>query len=93
MDGDSKKQQELLDLILRHKWSARRAEQFVIAHKQGAKDSKKAAEATYTENKETKAISKKLKTNVIHRKMAKGGRLIISYKDDKDYKRITDLLK
>ncbi len=88
----SKKQQELLDLIIRHDWTVRRAEQFVTATKEGAKDSKEAVKASEKETKETKALGKSLKAKVSLRPMAKGGRLIIEYKSKKDLDRITGKL-
>ncbi len=91
---ESKKQQELLDLILRHDWTVRRAEQFVTAYKEGATDHKQAVKASEKETKDTKKLAKSLKTKVMLRPMAKGGRLIIEYKSKKDLDRITkDLLK
>ena len=93
LDGEPQKQQELLDLILRHGWSATRAEQFVTAYKQGATTPTEAVKRTETVTAETKAVSKKLKAPVSVRRMAKGsGRIIIEFKDDKDYDRITGLL-
>lgn len=93
LDGDSQKQQELLDLILRHGWSATRAEQFVTAYKQGATTPTEAVRRTETVTPETKAVSTKLKAPVSVRRMAKGsGRIIIEFKDDKDFDRITGLL-
>lgn len=87
-----KLQQQLLDLILRHNWTVRRAEQFVTAIKEGAKDQKEALKSTLSENPQTKQIAKQLKTPVRIQKMAKGGRLIIDYKSDKDLARITETL-
>jgi ParB family chromosome partitioning protein len=93
LDGDSRKQQELLDYILKYNWTAPKAEQFVVAIKKGGvTDIKVAAKHTETSTKETKAIAKKLNAKVSLRRMAKGGRLIIDYKDDKDLKRITQKL-
>ncbi len=89
---DSKKQQELLDLILRHGWTVRRAEQFVTAYKDGATDHKQAVEASEKETKDTRALEKSLKTKVSLRPMAKGGRLIIEYKSKKDLDRISKKL-
>ena len=89
---DEKKQQELLDLILRHGWTVRRAEQFVTATKEGAKDSKEAVKASEKETKETKALGRSLKTKTYLKPMAKGGRLIIEYKSKKDLDRITKTL-
>lgn len=92
LDGEPKKQQELLDLILRHGWSATRSEQFVTAYKSGAETPTEAVRRTETVTPETKKISDSIKAPVTIRRMAKGGRLIITFKDDKDYDRLTDLL-
>lgn len=90
---DPQKQQELLDLILKHGWTAPRAEQFVTAHKQGAKTVEEAVKQTESVTPETKQLSKKFKTDVSVRQMAKGsGRLIISFKNKKEYERIVALL-
>ncbi len=92
LEGEPQKQQELLDLILRHDWSATKAEQFVKAHKDGATTVTDAVKRTMTETKETKQIASKLDARVSVRHMAKGGRLVIQFKDKDDYERITNLL-
>ena len=92
LKGDDKRQQELLDLIVRHSWNVRRAEQFVLAVKSGAADKKSAVRSSLSTTEETKRLSKQLKTGVRLQKLAKGGRLMIDYKDDKDLKRITGRL-
>lgn len=90
---DAKKQQELLDLIIRHSWSVRRAEDFVRAYKQGATDKAAAVRSTQVVTAETKELSKRIKAPVKLQKLAKGGRIVIGYKNEKDYKRILDLLQ
>ncbi len=92
LDGNSKKQQELLDLIIRHKWTVRQAENFVLAYKEGAKDQAAAVKRTLNETPETKRLSDFIKAPVRIQNMAKGGRLIIDYKDPKDLDRITKKL-
>lgn len=92
LDGDPHKQQELLDLILRHGWTAPRAEQFVVAIKKGATTPTEAVKRTSIVNDDTKRISKKIKADVHVRHLAHGGQLIIRYKDDKDFKRLSGLL-
>ncbi len=92
LDGDPKKQQELLDLILRHKWTAVKAEQYVKAYKDGATTVTEAVRRTMSETPETKVISKKLGAKVTIRHMANGGRLQITFKDGDDLDRITKLL-
>jgi ParB family chromosome partitioning protein len=92
LKNDPKKQQELLDLIVRHGWNVRRAEQFVLAYKSGAMDKTAAVRSSVSTTPETKQLSTRLKTGVRLQKLAKGGRLLIEYKDDKDLKRITEEL-
>lgn len=92
LQGDEKKQQELLDYILRFGWTVRKAEQFVTAIKEGATSKADAAKRTLAETTETKLISKRLKTPVRIQNMAKGGRLIIDFKSQAELKRITDQL-
>lgn len=85
-------QQELLDLIIKHGWSVRKAEQFVIGYKEGEKSSTTARAKVKTESPATKALSKRLGASVSIRNMANGGRLVIEFKSDKDLNRITGLL-
>lgn len=92
LSGEPQKQQELLDHILRYDWSAAKAEQFVKAYKEGATTLTDAVKRTRDRTVETEQIAAKLKTDVTLRRLAKGGRLIIHFKDDKDYARITKLL-
>lgn len=89
LKDDQKKQQELLDLIMRHGWNVRRAEQFVLAVKSGAANKSAAVRLTLSSTPATKSLSKQLKTKVSLQKLAKGGRLLIAYKNDKDLERIT----
>jgi ParB family chromosome partitioning protein len=92
LDGNSEKQQELLDHIIKHKWTATRAEQFVTAVKNGAATPTDAVSRTADTNEQTEAIAKKLKAPVKMRRLAKGGRLTITFTDDDDYERLTKLL-
>lgn len=89
---DEQKQQELLDYILRYNWTVRQAEQFASAVKAGANTGAKAVKRTKVTTEETEALAKFLKRPVEIRNMARGGRLIIEYKDDSDLKRITKKL-
>lgn len=84
----SAKQTELLGLILKHGWSVRQAERFVTAQKSGIKDSRQASARTSSTTPETKQLSKLLKTPVSIRRMAKGGKLEISFKSDAELQRI-----
>ncbi len=87
-------QDELLSLIISQGWSVRKAEQFVIGYKEGSKSKKRerAAAKTQTETRETKALGQRLNTPVVVKHMAKGGRLIIEFKSDAEFKRITGAL-
>ncbi len=89
---EPKVQQELLELIVKHGWSVRKAEQFVVGYKEGEKSSKTAKAKTRTESPTTKALGKHLGAPVSIKNMAKGGRLVIEFKSDEDLNRITGLL-
>ena len=89
---DKDKQLELLQLILDKGWSVRQAERFVTAHKSGAKTSKAAQQRVQTVTPETEKLSKLLNTQVSVKRMAKGGRLEIEFKNETDLKRITKRL-
>lgn len=85
-------QQELLDLILKHDWSVRKTEQFVIGYKEGQKSRETATAKTRSETPGTQRLAKRLGTKVSIRNMAHGGRLIIEFKSDDDLERITSSL-
>jgi len=75
------KQAELLDLIVKNGWSVRQAERYVTSHKEGHQ-ADTAKERVETETPATKALSKRLGTPVHVKRMAHGGRLEITFKDD-----------
>jgi ParB family chromosome partitioning protein len=83
---DEVEQLKLLELIIKNKWTVRQAEQYVVGHKeaQKAKDvgSGVALARTKSETEETRQLAKRLKTPVAVKHMAKGGQLIIRFKDD-----------
>lgn len=85
-------QLELLDLILKNDWSVRKAEQFVVGYKEGKKDKATAVAKVKTETVETKALASRLSADVSIKNMAKGGRLVIRFKSQDDFERITGLL-
>jgi ParB family chromosome partitioning protein len=91
--NDYKKQQEqLLLLIQQNGWSVRQAEQFVVATKAGADSTKKAEKRTAGETPQTQALSKILGHPVSLNHMAKGGRLVIRFSNDKDLDKLISLL-
>ncbi len=85
-------QLELLDLIVRGDWSVRKAEQFVVGYKEGQKSKDKAVAKVQTETVETQALGKRLGADVSVKNMAKGGRLVIRFRNQDDFERITGLL-
>jgi ParB family chromosome partitioning protein len=85
-------QKELLELIIKNDWSVRKAEQFVVGYKEGKKDKETAVAKVKTETKETEALSKRLGAEVSVKNMAKGGRLVIQFKNQEDFERITGML-
>ena len=85
-------QKEFLEMIIKNDWSVRKAEQFVVGYKEGKKDRKTAVAKVQSETHETKALSKRLRADVSLKNMAKGGRLIIRFKNQRDLERITGLL-
>ncbi len=84
-------QDDLLQHVIREGWSVRRAEQFVIGYKRGHGNDKKssAVRSTFTETSLTKNLSKRLATEVKVKTTAKGGQLVINFKDEEDLERIS----
>lgn len=78
----------LLRAIILNGWSVRQAERFVTSAKQGGVTTQEARERTETETPVTKALGKHLGTTVHVRRMAHGGKLEITFKDDEDLERI-----
>ena len=80
------RQLELLELIIKNSWTVRRAEEYARESRDDKPKEKKSA-ATH-ETEETKRLSDNLKAPVTLQKRAKGGKLVIGYKDDMDLERI-----
>jgi ParB family chromosome partitioning protein len=81
---EESEQLKLLELIIKNHWTVRQAEQYVVGHKKAGQDqkAKEGMRLTKTETKETKQLSKRLNAPVSIKHMAKGGRLIINFKDE-----------
>lgn len=92
LDADAQK--ELLGFIIREGWSVRKAEQYVVGYKKGEKTTSResAVRHTRTETPLTQALGKRLKMPVMHKTTAKGGQIIIAYKNEDDLARIEKLL-
>ena len=82
------KQAELLESITKHGWSVRQAERFVVSVKEGYKDRQATKERMQTETPATKHLSKRIGAPVHIRRMAKGGKLEITFKDDTELEKI-----
>lgn len=91
---DESDQLKLLELIIKNKWTVRQAEQYVVGIKQQNKkeDKEEVLAKTKSETVETKQLSSFLKTPVKVRRLAKGGQILISYKDDDHLKKLTEKL-
>lgn len=77
------KQAELLQLILKNKWTVRQAEQFVVALRKGGK-TEKAHKQLQTTTPATKKLSQKLGHQVTIKRTANGGKLEIAFKSNSD---------
>jgi ParB family chromosome partitioning protein len=86
------KQKELLQAIVRNDWSVRQAERFVVSIKEGFKDKKATKQRMQTETPATKRLSKKIGAPVQIRRMAKGGKLEITFKSDEELEKVIGLL-
>ncbi len=81
-------QTELLQFIVKNKWSVRQAEQFVVACKKGANDTKTAQTKTVSTTPETKKLEKYLGVPVSVKRTAKGGKLELAFKTDEELESI-----
>jgi ParB family chromosome partitioning protein len=84
-------QAELLKLILERGWNVRQAEQFVVACKQGKKGASAQAK-TMTSTPQTEILSTVIKAPVSIKRTARGGKLEIAFKTDKELDRLVTLL-
>ncbi|MEI7632049.1 MAG: ParB/RepB/Spo0J family partition protein [bacterium] len=92
LKDDPKLQSELLHFIITNGWSVRQAEQFVTASKKGAKTAVAAKKNLVTTSPETKKLSTHIHAPVKIKRTAKGGQILISFKDDTDMSRIIKTL-
>lgn len=86
------KQAELLNYIVKQDWSVRKSEAFVVAYRQGAPTKVHAVRNAQSDTPQTRRLSKQLGRPVSLQRMAKGGRMLITYKDDKDLQQLTELI-
>lgn len=86
------KQLELLGLIIKHSWTVRQAEQFVVSVRDGHHEPKQARARMSKETPETKLLGKRLNTAVAIRRTAKGGKIEVAFKSDEQLQEILKLL-
>ncbi|MEO5627861.1 MAG: ParB/RepB/Spo0J family partition protein [Candidatus Saccharimonadales bacterium] len=85
------KQTEMLQLIIKNKWSVRQAEQFVVASRKGAA-SDKARKQLATTTPATEKLGKKLGAPVSIKRTAKGGKLEIAFKTNSQLEQLISKL-
>jgi ParB family transcriptional regulator, chromosome partitioning protein len=86
------KQAELLAAIKRHGWTVRQAERFVVSVKEGYQETKATRQRMSTETPATKSLAKRINAPVHIHRMAKGGKLEISFKSDDELERVLQQL-
>jgi ParB family chromosome partitioning protein len=93
LKNQPEKQAALLNAILTQGWSVRQAERYVTSLKEGVAEHSKAQARVQTETPATKALSKRLATPVHIKRMAHGGRLEITFKDDEHLQKLLQSLE
>ena len=86
---------EILTKIINEDWSARKVEQRVVQYKKQPKaaDVKTTSTSALVYDQTIKSLSNKFKSNIDIKSNTKGsGKIIISFKDEADFKRISQLL-
>jgi ParB family chromosome partitioning protein len=92
LKGDPDKQTALLGHIIKHGWTVRQAEQFVVSVREGHQEAKKTPERMRTETPATKRLGKRLGAPVFIRRTAKGGKLEVVFKSDDELEKILGLI-
>lgn len=85
-------QEVLLNQIIKHGWSVRQAEQYVIAQRDGAKPARVVKNRLANETPETKKLSAAIHAPVSIKRTAKGGRLELHFKTEEDLAMLLTLL-
>ena len=86
------KQPILLASIKKYGWSVRQAERYVAGIKSGVKSEGSVKRRVALETPVTKALSDRLRAPVFIRRTAKGGKLEIAFKTEKELERLTKIL-
>lgn len=86
------KQEELLEQIISNGWSVRQAERFAVSLKEGYQDPKETKKRMQTVTPLTEKLSHRIGAPVSIRRLAKGGKLEISFGSDEELEKIMGLL-
>ena len=94
VNADPEVIEAVLPLILKDEWSARKIEQYVVDLKKAKQTPEKAGvDVAPVHDTTTKQLTKRFATKIQIRSNAKGaGQILISFKNDDDFDRITKLL-
>lgn len=92
LDGDPQKQAALLKLIIKNNWTVRQAEQFAVAAKNNQVDTEVAKKRTTSTTPETEKLSKYIGKPITVKRLARGGKLEISFVSDEDLEELIKLL-
>jgi len=90
--AEPEKQLALLEMLEKHGWSVRKAEEFARGFKGESGDQTKAAARIAAVNDYTKRLSGLFGTKVTQVATAKGGKLVIEYYSQEDLDRISKLI-
>ena len=92
LDGQPEKQAQLLEYIVKYQWSVRQAENFVKKFKEMDATTDQAIKRVQATNDVTEKIAKKFRTKVHIKHMARTNHLIIEFKNDEEFNRISNFL-
>lgn len=93
INADPDAVEAVLPKILRDEWSARKIEQYVVDLKKAKEAPEVGANKLPSHDAETQKLTKRFSTKIQIRTNAKGaGQIVIAFKNDEDFERITKLL-
>lgn len=93
INADPEAVEAVLPKILRDEWSARKIEQYVVDLKKAKEAPAAGPNKPISHDAETQKLTKRFSTKIQIRTNAKGaGQIVIAFKNDEDFERITKLL-
>lgn len=93
INADPEAVEAVLPKILRDEWSARKIEQYVVDLKKAKETPAVGVKKLASHDVETQKLTKRFSTKIQIRTNAKGaGQIVIAFKNDQDFERITKLL-